>query len=83
MVILDNEDNIKADLSRHIIIAMLLGLLVGVLLNSAMQKELFSRTTTEQIDLYLVSGLFDTVGQIFVRTLKLMVVPLVLSLIHI
>ena len=77
MVILDNGDNIKTDLSRRIIIAMLLGLLVGVLLNFAMQKELFSRTTTEQIDLYLVSGLFDTVGQIFVRTLKLMVVPLV------
>ena len=77
MVILNNEDNMKADLSRRIIIAMLLGVFVGVLLNSAMQKELFSRTITEQIDLYLVSGLFDTLGQIFVRTLKLMVVPLV------
>ena len=76
-MILNNEDNMKADLSRRIIIAMLLGVFVGVLLNSAMQKELFSRTITEQIDLYLVSGLFDTVGQIFVRTLKLMVVPLV------
>ena len=29
------------------------------------------------IDLYLVNGLFDTVGQIFVRSLKLLVVPLV------
>ncbi|MAH73206.1 MAG: dicarboxylate/amino acid:cation symporter [Cellvibrionales bacterium TMED49] len=73
----DNNDDIKIDLTKRIVVAMLFGLIVGVMLNSAIQGELFSKTTTMFINLYLVEGLFDTVGQIFVRTLKLMVVPLV------
>ncbi len=71
------KDNIKVDLTRRIVVAMLLGLLVGVMLNSMMQGELFSNTTSELINSYLIEGFFDTVGQIFVRSLKLMVVPLV------
>ncbi|MDC0953737.1 cation:dicarboxylase symporter family transporter, partial [Porticoccaceae bacterium] len=56
---------------------MLLGLLLGALLNFLSSGNILSAGLQSWIDLYLVNGLFDTVGQIFVRSLKLLVVPLV------
>jgi Na+/H+-dicarboxylate symporter len=64
-------------LTQRIIIAMLLGLLCGALLNTIFSFNIFSVTTAATIDGILVDGLFDTVGQIFVRSLKLLIVPLV------
>lgn len=64
-------------LTQRIIIAMLLGLLFGALLNTIFSFNIFSATTAATINGILVEGLFDTVGQIFVRSLKLLVVPLV------
>ena len=64
-------------LTQRIIIAMLLGLLCGTLLNTIFSLNILSVTTAVTIDGILVDGLFDTVGQIFVRSLKLLVVPLV------
>lgn len=64
-------------LTQRIIIAMLLGLLCGALLNTIFSFNILSVTTAATIDGILVDGLFDTVGQIFVRSLKLLVVPLV------
>ena len=64
-------------LTQRIIIAMLLGLLCGALLNTIFSFNILSATTAATIDGILVDGLFDTVGQIFVRSLKLLVVPLV------
>jgi Na+/H+-dicarboxylate symporter len=56
---------------------MILGLLVGALINFLSNSALGSSGAVIWLDLYLVEGLFDTVGQIFVRSLKLLVVPLV------
>jgi Na+/H+-dicarboxylate symporter len=56
---------------------MILGLLVGALINFLSNSALGSSGAVIWLDLYLVDGLFDTVGQIFVRSLKLLVVPLV------
>ncbi len=65
-------------LTRRIVIAMLLGLLMGALLNVLSNNNLLSVTAVAWLDQYLINGLFDTVGQIFVRSLKLLVIPLVL-----
>ena len=65
-------------LTRKIVTAMLLGMLVGVILNILFSSSLLSQQSIIWLDSNLVFGLFDTVGQIFVRSLKLMVVPLVL-----
>lgn len=64
-------------LTQRIVTAMILGLLVGALINFLSNSALGSSGAVICLDLYLVEGLFDTVGQIFVRSLKLLVVPLV------
>ena len=65
-------------LTRKIVTAMLLGMLVGVILNILFSSSLISQPSIEWLHTNLVFGLFDTVGQIFIRSLKLLVVPLVL-----
>ena len=64
-------------LTQRIVIAMLMGLLVGALFNFLSSGNLLSAGVLGWLDQYLVNGLFDTIGQIFVRSLKLLVVPLV------
>ena len=58
-------------LSVKIITGMILGFLTGLLIN------VLSLNSNEMINIYLVNGLFDTIGSIFISSLKLMVVPLV------
>ena len=64
-------------LTQRIVIAMLLGLLSGALLNVIFSLEVLPEAFAAGLDSLLVNGLFDTLGQIFVRSLKLLVVPLV------
>ena len=64
-------------LTQRIVIAMLLGLLSGALLNVIFSLEVLPEALAASLDSLLVNGLFDTLGQIFVRSLKLLVVPLV------
>jgi Na+/H+-dicarboxylate symporter len=64
-------------LTQRIVIAMLLGLLSGALLNVIFSMEVLPEALAASLDSLLVNGLFDTLGQIFVRSLKLLVVPLV------
>ncbi|MGB1867778.1 MAG: dicarboxylate/amino acid:cation symporter [Porticoccaceae bacterium] len=64
-------------LTQRIVTAMILGLLVGALFNFLSSGDLAPAGLVAWLNLYLVDGLFDTVGQIFVRSLKLLVVPLV------
>jgi Na+/H+-dicarboxylate symporter len=64
-------------LTQRIVIAMLLGLLSGALLNVIFSMEVLPEALVASLDSLLVNGLFDTLGQIFVRSLKLLVVPLV------
>jgi Na+/H+-dicarboxylate symporter len=64
-------------LTQRIVIAMLLGLLSGALLNVIFSMEVLPEALAASLDSLLVNGLFDMLGQIFVRSLKLLVVPLV------
>ena len=65
------------NLTRRIVGAMALGLAVGGILNVLIPAGVLPETLAQGLSYYLIDGLFDTVGQIFVRSLKLMVVPLV------
>ncbi|MCP8901011.1 dicarboxylate/amino acid:cation symporter [Gilvimarinus xylanilyticus] len=57
-------------LTKRILLAMVLGIALGLLLNGFTSPGGW-------IERYLVEGLFDMVGTIFVNSLKLLVVPLV------
>jgi len=65
-------------LTNRIIIAMVAGILVGSLFNLMMHGSLLSEGLRLFITDYLIDGLFDVVGRIFIASLKLLVVPLVL-----
>lgn len=65
------------NLTQRIVIAMLLGLMSGAFLNAIFSLDLLPKTIASVLDGLLVNGIFDVVGQIFVRSLKLLVVPLV------
>lgn len=65
-------------LTNRILIAMVAGILVGSLLNLVLQSSGLGETSRGLINDYLVYGLFDVVGRIFIASLKLLVVPLVL-----
>jgi Na+/H+-dicarboxylate symporter len=58
------------NLTKRIMIAMLLGALVGVAINGWFKD-------VEVVNRFLINGLFYVVGAIFVASLKMLVVPLV------
>lgn len=62
-------------LTTRILLAMGLGLLVGIIFKSVIAG---GSELGQWLQLYMVEGVFDVVGQIFVKSLKLLVVPLVL-----
>jgi len=68
-------------LTNKILLGMVLGVLVGVVLNLVLgldQTHATATTSTGQwIQVFVINGLLDTLGQIFVASLKLLVVPLV------
>jgi len=57
---------------------MVAGILMGSLLNLLLHSSGMSDAFRMIIDDYLINGLFDLVGRIFIASLKLLVVPLVL-----
>jgi Na+/H+-dicarboxylate symporter len=65
-------------LTNRILIAMVGGIVLGTLLNLVAHSNTISEPVRLLISQYLINGLFDLVGQIFVASLKLLVVPLVL-----
>ncbi|QIB66028.1 dicarboxylate/amino acid:cation symporter [Kineobactrum salinum] len=65
-------------LTNRILIAMVAGILMGSLLNLVLHSSALGETYRGLINDYLVYGLFDVVGRIFIASLKLLVVPLVL-----
>ena len=64
-------------LTKRIIWAMVMGLAVGVMVNVATSQGWLAATFNTWIDTFIIDGLFDAVGRIFVASLKLLVVPLV------
>lgn len=65
-------------LTNRILIAMVAGIVTGSVINLVMHSTGIGDGLKQWIDAYLVGGLFDVVGRIFVASLKLLVVPLVL-----
>lgn len=59
-------------LTKRILLAMVLGIALGLVLNL-----MSSDSPSGWIQVFLVQGVFDAVGTIFVASLKLLVVPLV------
>ena len=64
----------RMDLSIRILIGMGLGFVTGILFKSA---GVLVPGWEQSINILFVDGLFDVMGQIFVRMLKLLVVPVV------
>ncbi len=65
-----SDNNKKLSLTARIVIGMVAGIVVGALL-----QILFKESTI--VDNYLTNGLFFVVGQIFIASLQMLVVPLV------
>ena len=65
-------------LTNRILVSMVAGILIGSLLNLLMHSSSLSDSFRVVVDDYLINGLLDLVGRIFVASLKLLVVPLVL-----
>ena len=65
-------------LTNRILIAMVAGILFGSLLNLLMHTSGTGESVRHVTDTFLINGLLDLVGRIFVASLKLLVVPLVM-----
>ncbi|MGF1870500.1 dicarboxylate/amino acid:cation symporter [Photobacterium indicum] len=65
-----NTDKKKMSLTGRVILGMLLGILTGFIIRSLFADTAF-------IHEYIVNGLFDVGGKIFIASLKMLVVPLV------
>ena len=65
-------------LTNRILLAMVAGIVTGSVLNLLLHSTGVGEGVRQFVDAYLVGGLFDVVGRIFVASLKLLVVPLVL-----
>lgn len=64
-------------LTNRILIAMIGGIALGSLCNLLLQSSGVPDVFKDSLDTYVISGIFDVLGQIFVASLKLLVVPLV------
>lgn len=62
---------IPTDLTRPILIGLAAGIVAGLIINGLLAKD-------GSIYLWLVDGLFEAVGRLFVNALRMLVVPLVL-----
>ncbi len=66
------------NLTNRILLAMVAGIALGSIFNAMLNSGGVSESASAILNAYLIDGLFDVVGQIFVASLKLLVVPLVL-----
>jgi Na+/H+-dicarboxylate symporter len=68
-------------LTNKILLGMLLGIFIGVMFNLVLGLDASTGQPTTTHGLWIqtvvIDGVFDTIGQIFVASLKLLVVPLV------
>tara|TARA_R110000823_G_scaffold198080_1_gene329099 strand:+ start:6929 stop:8236 length:1308 start_codon:yes stop_codon:yes gene_type:complete len=65
-------------LTNRIFLAMLAGVALGSLCNLLLHSAALAPIVRTGLEDYLIGGVFDVVGRIFVASLKLLVVPLVL-----
>ena len=66
-------------LTNKILLGMVLGAIVGVIFNVSLgdSPERATQGFASWMEVYVINGLFDVIGQIFIASLKLLVVPLV------
>ena len=64
-------------LTARILIAMLAGFVIGVAYHYLAKASLLPQGVQGFLDVYLIQGLFDIVGKVFIASLKVLVVPLV------
>ncbi len=64
-------------LTTRILIAMVAGIVLGSILNLLSVQGWLPESAQTFVNDYLVGGLFDVIGRIFVASLKMLVVPLV------
>lgn len=64
-------------LTNRILIAMVLGVSLGSLINLLESSGALDHALLLKTSNFLVSGIFDSIGQIFIASLKLLVIPLV------
>ncbi len=77
---MQNEESGHANsrLTRQILIAMVSGIAVGLLFYyAAKQEAIVSSGLFNFVDSFFLHGIVDVLGQVFVKSLKVMVVPLV------
>ncbi len=65
-------------LTNRILVAMVAGIALGSIFKAVLNSGGVSESVFAILNTYLIDGLFDVVGRIFVASLKLLVVPLVL-----
>lgn len=65
-------------LTQRILIAMAAGIVTGCFLNVLSSGDVLPEVFAVWVDTYIVQGVLDVLGRIFVASLKLLVVPLVL-----
>ena len=65
------------NLTRNVLIAMVLAVLLGSLAHVALANPELNETLRYVLKQVLADGVFDVIGQIFIASLKVMVVPLV------
>ena len=64
-------------LTNRILIAMVAGILTGSLLSMTLMSASLPEMVRSILEVYVIDGVLDVVGRIFVASLKLLVVPLV------
>ncbi len=64
-------------LTARILLAMVFGVIAGSVLNLIFSTQVLSEAFASEVNAFLVDGVLDGIGKIFIASLKLLVVPLV------
>ena len=62
-------------LTTKILLAMVLGVVSGSILNLVFSSNILSEAYVLELRGFLVDGILDAIGKVFVASLKLLVVP--------
>ena len=73
----NNKVTPRFSLTTRILLAMVLGIITGSLINLLISMQWLPGSAMNGINVYIIDGLLDSVGKVFVASLKLLVVPLV------
>ncbi len=69
--------NKSLGLTQKILIALVIGIVVGTLLNLYLSSDEISQSSANFINVYLVNGLFGALGTIFLNCIRMLTIPIV------